>query len=252
MNPDDFRRRSDQTLAQISGSTARDIYRKILSTLDVDALCLAARTNGAIFGGSGPEKYFDPDHFRSKIGIALDLRLHESQPKKILDVGAGPGHFLAVCKALGHSVIAADVDYPPRYNAIYSSLCGIFEIERRICRVVRLQKIPIEGTFDLVSTQGPVFDRVYTPDIGPETDWATYSAALTTVSYWSVSDWMFFVRDVGHRLLGEGGQLHIAINPPPVPSEDFLTKCETLGASVNRQRRSVVMTTDQARLNGIR
>src|SRR5919198_4121674 len=39
-----------------------------------------------------------------------DLKLHRSEPKRVLDLGCGGGFFLFVAKNLGHSVMGLDIE----------------------------------------------------------------------------------------------------------------------------------------------
>jgi len=38
-----------------------------------------------------------------------DLKLHRSEPKRVLDLGCGGGFFLFIAKNLGHSVLGLDI-----------------------------------------------------------------------------------------------------------------------------------------------
>ncbi len=41
---------------------------------------------------------------------AQDLKLHRSEPKRLLDLGCGGGFFLFIAKNLGHSVLGLDIE----------------------------------------------------------------------------------------------------------------------------------------------
>ena len=40
-----------------------------------------------------------------------DLKLHRSEPKRVLDLGCGGGFFLFIAKNLGHSVLGLDIEH---------------------------------------------------------------------------------------------------------------------------------------------
>src|SRR6201997_4058336 len=51
-----------------------------------------------------------------------DLRLHRSEPKRVLDLGCGGGFFLFILKNLGHSVLGLDVEEV----SLYRELLAVF------------------------------------------------------------------------------------------------------------------------------
>lgn len=54
-------------------------------------------------------KYLDAGYWlRMNILRAARLGLHTARPKKILDLGCGPGYFLAACRLFGHDAVGLD------------------------------------------------------------------------------------------------------------------------------------------------
>src|SRR6478735_5135628 len=48
------------------------------------------------------------DWLRKFLQEILRLQLHTSPPKRILDLGTGPGYFIYVCRYLGHEVLGLE------------------------------------------------------------------------------------------------------------------------------------------------
>src|SRR5437762_12396193 len=57
-----------------------------------------------------------------------DLKLHRSEPKRVLDLGCGGGFFLFIAKHLGHSVLVLDIEHV----AIFTLLLVLFVVWRVI------------------------------------------------------------------------------------------------------------------------
>src|SRR5678810_1002116 len=55
-----------------------------------------------------------------------DLKLHRSEPKRVLDLGCGGGFFLFIARNLGHSVQGLDIDRVP----LFGELLDLFGVRR--------------------------------------------------------------------------------------------------------------------------
>lgn len=126
---------------------------------------------------------------------AQDLWLDRAPPLRILDLGAGAGYFLYVCKYFGHDALGFDTDSEPLFGAT-TELLGV---PRVIGCVERLTPLPDLGqTFDLVTAHRICFHRVGKVRDGVE---------------WSPADWKFFIDDIRSRFLEPNGRLLLDFNP---------------------------------------
>jgi hypothetical protein len=103
-------------------------------------------------------KYLDPlVWFESKIGFALRLGLDVTAPRRILDIGTGPGHFPVVARFFGHAAVGTEVARRAQgvqgSGHLYDALCDVFKVER-IAHSVRpfgdLRGIP--GRYDMLTS----------------------------------------------------------------------------------------------------
>ena len=94
-------------------------------------------------------KYLALDYFMRDSAercFALGL-FDDGRPKRILDLGCGPGYFLSLCRSLGHEVVGVDLDDEPLYNELID-----FQGIQRIVHAVTLGSPlpPLDGQFDIV------------------------------------------------------------------------------------------------------
>ena len=130
------------------------------------------------------------------------LALHKEPPLRILDIGCGPGYFLAAARACGHD--CRGVDAPPGIlteveQRVYAELvaalqCSAFVSPLLIERYVAMTIAP--RNLDLITAFWVCFNRHRQAD------------------EWSVSEWQFFVEDALLHLR-EGGLLHLELNENP-------------------------------------
>lgn len=137
-------------------------------------------------------KYADVEHW---LGLNLprlqELKLDDSAPKQILDLGCGAGFFLFLAKQSGHSCVGLDVgDYP-----LSNELIQLFGVDRLTWRIRAFEPLPDLGRqFDLITAFSAAFNRN-----GDET------------RGWTPDEWEFFLNDLnGH--LKSGGQILLEIN----------------------------------------
>jgi SAM-dependent methyltransferase len=134
---------------------------------------------------------------------AQDLWLDRASPLRILDLGAGAGYFLYVCKYFGHDVLGFDTDDDPLFRAT-TELLGV---SRSIGRIQRQAPLPdLGGKFDLVTAHRICFHRIGKVRDGVE---------------WSTADWKFFIDDIRARFLKDNGRLLLDFNPRPGGSSFF-------------------------------
>jgi hypothetical protein len=133
----------------------------------------------------------------AKIGA---LFLHDSPPLRILDVGCGPGYFLAMARAAGHD--CHGIDAPPHNLTavelrVYSELLAALHCSPYISPVLIERLLPMrvaERDLDLITAFWITFNRLRQPD------------------EWGVAEWQFFIEDALSHLR-DGGTLHLELNP---------------------------------------
>lgn len=145
-------------------------------------------------------KYLDPIRwFESKLALAQAAGLPERQPLRLLDIGAGPGHFAVTAEFYGHDVTAADLPAGDPRRRDQGDLFG------RLCSIFGVKRVPLE-----------VLAFTPLPDLGPRYDMVT--AFLITFSRnpdrtpWAPETWRFFLRDVRDNVLKPGGDLILKLN----------------------------------------
>jgi SAM-dependent methyltransferase len=130
---------------------------------------------------------------------AARLDLHRAPGKRILDLGCGPGYFLAAARALGHE--SWGIDAPETYfsaieKQVYSELLEALGCRPYVSNVLiePFAPLPAEpASFDLVTAFWICFNRHKQPD------------------EWGVAEWRFFVSDA-FRILRPGGLLYLELN----------------------------------------
>ncbi|MGD9879512.1 MAG: class I SAM-dependent methyltransferase [Reyranella sp.] len=139
-------------------------------------------------------KYLDVSFYTlQKLLLAYDLGLDEGPPRRVLDIGTGAGHFLFVCRFLGHHAVGIDIE-----NALYDGIAGCLGVERTIVRVEPHTPLPdLGGRFDLITACNVTFNDKRNP--------------RGSRLYWSVEEWQFFLDDVVAHHLQRPGTLFIAL-----------------------------------------
>jgi SAM-dependent methyltransferase len=130
------------------------------------------------------------------------LSLHKSPPLRILDIGCGPGYFLAAARVCGHDCYG--VDAPPNIltdveRRVYAELLGALGCSEVVSPLLIERYVPMNVTqhdLDLITAFWICFNRHRQPD------------------EWGVSEWRFLVDDALSHLR-EGGILHLELNAHP-------------------------------------
>jgi SAM-dependent methyltransferase len=157
------------------------------------------------------------------------LSLHTSTPLRILDIGSGPGYFLAAAKACGHQCYG--IDAPANIlseveNRVYSETLAALACDRCVSPLLIERFVPMAlpvRELDAITAFWICFNR------------------HRQVDEWGAAEWRFFVEDaLAH--LRPGGFLHLELNSHPerYGSLEFCDK-ETLDffRSVGTVRRGV-------------
>jgi SAM-dependent methyltransferase len=127
------------------------------------------------------------------------LGLHRSRPLRILDLGCGPGYFMAAATACGHDCYGVDApagvlnDVEARvYSEMLASLSLADRVRPLLIERFTPMKLPVEG-LDLITAFWICFNRHQQPD------------------EWGVEEWRFWVDDARAHL-ADGGVLHLELN----------------------------------------
>ena len=132
------------------------------------------------------------------------LGLHRSKPLRILDIGCGPGYFLAASSACGHDCYGIDAPATVLTEVearVYSEMLASLSCADRVSPLLIERFTPMTmplpfSQFDLITAFWICFNRHQQPD------------------EWSAAEWQFFVADAMSRLR-EGGVLHLELNSNP-------------------------------------
>lgn len=148
-------------------------------------------------------KYADYDRWVpfnvARIGA---LGLHNSKRKRVLDIGCGPGYFMAAALACGHDVYGIDApdSILTKVEArVYSEMLGALSIDKRVAPLLIERFTPMTlhvGDLDLITAYWICFNRHRQPD------------------EWGVAEWKFWIDDARSHLR-PGGMLHLELNENP-------------------------------------
>ncbi|MGA3052952.1 MAG: methyltransferase domain-containing protein [Candidatus Korobacteraceae bacterium] len=130
------------------------------------------------------------------------LSLHKTSPLRMLDIGCGPGYFLAAARACGHECYG--IDAPPSIlsdveKRVYSELLGALGCDAQVSPLLIERYVAMnlpQRDLDLITAFWICFNRHCQPD------------------EWGVAEWRFFVADALSHLR-EGGTLHLELNVNP-------------------------------------
>jgi len=182
-----------------------DLYRlpsRLVAAADVDRIHRLTQEMADVVD-CDPEsaaKYADYNYWIPFNVVRIGkLALQRSQPLRILDIGCGPGYFMAGARACGHDCYG--IDAPPRALTdvearVYSEMLGALGFSDRVNPVLieRFQPMPLAfHDLDLITAFWICFNRHRQSD------------------EWGVEEWRFWVNDaLSHVKIG--GLLHLELN----------------------------------------
>jgi len=137
----------------------------VLAGWDREAFKARFRPYWDPFPTKAAPKYLDLGCFmRDSASRCFALGLFDDgRPRRILDLGCGPGYFLALCRSLGHDVVGVDLDEEPLYNELIE-FQGIPRVVHAVTPASPLP--PTDGPYDIVSAFGVTFSFVNGPGGG--------------------------------------------------------------------------------------
>jgi len=146
-----------------------------------------------------PAKYYDVEHWlRIALCNAARLGLHRRRGLRILDLGCGPGWFMAACRHFGHEVDGLDLPYGMMDDVsarVYRELTDFLGFGDRVqeTRIEALKAMPLRGEYDVIVAFLVCFNNHKQPDT------------------WGAREWRFFLDDAAARLR-PGGRLFMQLN----------------------------------------
>jgi len=126
-------------------------------------------------GTIGYQKYLNLDYWvLENVRRVIALGLHDSEPKKILDISTGAGFFPYVCRYFGHSVEATDVSD----NDMYNEIIEIFDITRMTLSIEKFKPLKIKHQYDMITSFMICFNSHKTPQMWLEAEWSYFFSDL--------------------------------------------------------------------------
>ena len=145
--------------------------------------------------GSALEKYLNfPVWAASKFKWARTLEMDTGKHNRVLDLGAGPGHFGLVARYLGIEYVGLDyvgTDLPfvhemPAGAFIYDDFFRLFGLDRVDQAITAGKPLDVPGRFDLITCFMGIFPVSY---IGTE------------AVPWDAGNWRFFLHDLTKNIV---------------------------------------------------
>jgi SAM-dependent methyltransferase len=166
----------------------------LLSDIDLEKLESIRSRHAIPDPGIRIEKYLEMEKWlTANIRRVLNLGLDFQPRRRILDLGAGAGYFLHICKRLGHDVLGLDMHDPAA--AWYGEMLELLGVSRVISRIDPFVPLPDLGPrFDYVCAFMVCFNRHIYEDI------------------WKVEQWRFFLDDLWTHLK-PGAVVWFELNP---------------------------------------
>lgn len=196
------RLRWERRLIGCSGFSAKALegaYRSILREIDtgaIDGLRTQVRSEYER-DPKGAAKY--PDHafwLRAAIVQAARVGLHTGHSRRVLDLGCGPGYFLAACRHFGHQALGTDIPedlFSDTERFVYKQMFLAHRCRKQSLLIRPYELLAIDGTFDVISAFLVCFNNHKRQD------------------EWSRAEWEFFLDDALSHLR-PGGKLYMELN----------------------------------------
>jgi SAM-dependent methyltransferase len=180
----------------------RGVARRVEESADAEAIAALWNRVAPVYrrDSVSAAKYAQPRQWLDlNAGRIAELGLDKASGLRVLDIGCGPGYFIALARALGHD--AYGVDAPDSIlndveRDVYSSLTTALHCRAVVSPLLieRFQAMPFrEEPFDLITAFWICFNRHRQPD------------------EWGAAEWRYFVEDA-ITCLRPGGRLVLELN----------------------------------------
>lgn len=145
------------------------IYNEIINTWDQQEFVERFRVFWNPFPTIESHKFLDLDTWlREAVFRYLLLEIPSDRHLSVLDIGAGTGYFLVVCRAMGHEVMGLDV----ADDALYNECFKFFDLPRVEHRIEPQQKLPeLSRSFDIITAFMTAFNEKADGDPWPADAW---------------------------------------------------------------------------------
>ena len=129
--------------------------------------------------------------FKGRLNFARKLKLHQSAPKRILDIGTGVGYFPFICNSMGHRCTAFDLgDFP-----LFNEMIEFLKVDRKVYAVKEFEPLPpVKEKFDLITAFLICFNN------------------HNHEGLWGIKEWDFFLRDLSANQLTPNGEVFFQFN----------------------------------------
>ena len=186
-------------------------------------------------GHVGALKYLHPFHyFSSKYMAAKILKLSSSKNLNILDMGSGPGHFLAIADHYGHNAIGLDMEYEEGEDGvahIYDALTKFYGVKKIYGRINNedgsLPEIDI-GRQDLI------------------TGFMTYFNKYEDEKPWGMDTWKVFLENISKFWLKDDGRVFLSLTSGKITEESW-SFLEGISEWYDKGNLSVLITNKELR-----
>lgn len=202
-----------------------DKYRELEKRYIADDLILLRTSNDN-------RKFLNlPYWLHNKLIIALNLLNRNDSPLNILDIGSGPGHFLLICKILGHRVHGIDLPLD-----LFDDLFEFFELPKTHHRIEAFQPLPDLGQkFDLITGHYVNFN------------------ILDQHTAWGEKEWDHFLSYLKKYVLKPDGEIEFLLNPlegctSGLRKEDasLIAYFESRGAEIKNRDHQIIKLRDMS------
>lgn len=161
---------------------------EVLATVDFEQL-------GTLPRERKNDKWFNrPEKFLARaLAEARAIGLDTGPPRRVLDLGAGPGYFLHVAQFFGHTALG--LERAMAVCAPFHAWLGVDAVPCSVTARTPLQAFP--DRFDVMTAQKIQFDVVRGP---------------AGKRYWGVEEWGFLLDDLRENVLRPGGSVYLRLN----------------------------------------
>lgn len=162
------------------------LRKELRATLDRDRVSAAKYANHRLW-------FWRNAHRAARLG------LHTEPPLRILDIGTGPGYFLAIAKALGHECVGVELPeglLSPLEQEVYARLLDSLRCRTAVVRYLIEPFKPLPEKFS-------GFDVI--------TAFMVCFNGHRTKAEWGLNEWKFFIENA-QACLRPGGILFLLLN----------------------------------------